>query len=118
MKLLIDAQLSPSIAAWINTNYPSYHAESVWAAGLQEQNDLFIYEYAKQNGFVIVSKDSDFRMLIDRFGCPPHLIWITMGNTSNEVMRKSLEESLNKLVDMIKLGESIVELSDRFIPLD
>jgi len=55
MNLLIDAQLSPSIAAWVNVTFPQYHAVSVWAAELRDKDDQFIYEYAKQNNFVIVS---------------------------------------------------------------
>lgn len=49
MKLLIDAQLSPSIAAWINRTFDNIHAESAWSLGLMDKSDRQIYTYAKQN---------------------------------------------------------------------
>jgi predicted nuclease of predicted toxin-antitoxin system len=113
MKLLIDAQLSPSIAAWINDNYPNYRAVSVWAAELRDKNDKYIYDFAKKNNFILVSKDSDFIRLIENFGCPPHLVWITMGNTSNRELRIALEKSLDNVLRVIQEGEPVVELSSK-----
>ncbi len=60
MKLLVDAQLSPSIAAWINRTFDTIEAESVWALGLKAKSDQDVYSFAKQYGYVIMSKDSDF----------------------------------------------------------
>jgi predicted nuclease of predicted toxin-antitoxin system len=113
MKLLIDAQLSPSIAAWINDNFPNCRAVSVWAAELRDKDDKYIYDYAKQNSFIIVSKDSDFIRLIESFGCPPHLVWVTMGNTSNRELRIALGKSLHGVMRAIREGEAVVELSSK-----
>jgi len=84
MKLIIDAQISPAIAAWINRTFDDIQAISARSVELQYAKDSVIYSYAKDNGYVIMSKDDDFLNQLEKFGSPPALIWITSGNTSNE----------------------------------
>lgn len=48
MKLWIDAQLSPAIAAWINRTFDDIEAESVRALGLLDATDPEIFEEAKK----------------------------------------------------------------------
>lgn len=66
MKLLFDENLS----AWLPQNladiYPgSLHVRDI---GLKSMPDGDIWEYAKANGFAIVTKDSDFheRSIFDK----------------------------------------------------
>ena len=113
MIIWIDAHLSPSLAAWINRRFPSVEAKSVRSLNLQKANDLIIFDAAKKSNAVIMSKDSDFLRLIDQFGSPPHLIWVTCGNTSNKKMRAILENSLEKALQLISRGEPIVEISEK-----
>jgi len=113
MIIWIDAQLSPSIAAWINRSFPNIQAQSVRSLNLQRANDHAIFVAAKQAKAVIMSKDSDFLKLIDQYGIPPHIIWITCGNTSNTRMRDVLEKSLDKVVELIRAGEPVVEIGDK-----
>jgi len=49
-----------------------------------------IWQYATDNGFTIVTKDSDFyeRGLIHGF--PPKVIWLQCGNTSTEFVANLL----------------------------
>ena len=113
MILWIDAHLSQSIAAWINRNFPAINAKSVRALNLQNADDREIFEAARKANAIIMSKDSDFLKLIDRFGAPPAIIWITCGNTSNQKMREVLGSSLKKATELITSGEPIVEISDK-----
>lgn len=112
MKLLIDAQLSPSLAAWINRTFKDIHANSVWSLGLRDKSDRQIYDYARENEYVIMSKDSDFLSLLEDLGSPPKLIWVTCGNTSNAFMRKTLSINLLRVVELMSDGETVVEISD------
>ncbi|MEI7707122.1 MAG: DUF5615 family PIN-like protein [Chlorobium sp.] len=113
MTIWIDAHLSPSLAAWINRTFPTIEAQSLRFLSLQKANDQVIFEAAKEANAVIMSKDSDFLKLIDQFGSPPYLIWVTCGNTSNQKMRAVLENSLEKALQLISSGEPIVEISDK-----
>jgi predicted nuclease of predicted toxin-antitoxin system len=92
MKLWIDAQLSPAIAAWINRTFDDIEAETVRALGLRDATDPEIYEVEKKVDAVVMSKDDDFIRRIEQRGSPPKLIWITSGNTSNAKMREILSK--------------------------
>jgi predicted nuclease of predicted toxin-antitoxin system len=50
--------------------------------GLASTDDRAVWEYAKANGLVIVSKDGDFRRLSFLFGAPPKVAWPRVGNRS------------------------------------
>ena len=59
MKLLFDQNLSSRLTRLLGDLYPeSIHVREV---GLREAEDTAIWEYAKQNGFIVISKDSDFQ---------------------------------------------------------
>lgn len=90
MKIWVDAQLSPAIAAWINRTFDDIEAESVRALGLRDATDPEIFDAEKKAEAVVMSKDDDFIQLIEQRGTPPKLIWITCGNTSNTRMREIL----------------------------
>ena len=58
MKLLLDENLSPSLVGLVQREFPgTMHVRDV---GLLGASDRRIWEYARSNGFVIVSKDDDF----------------------------------------------------------
>src|SRR6056297_2661387 len=113
MKLWIDAQLSPAIAAWINRTFDDVEAESVRALGLRDATDPEIFEEAKKLDAVVMSKDDYFIQLIEQRGTPPKLIWITCGNTSNARMRVILSKTLPKAKELLESGENVVEISDK-----
>ena len=55
MKLLFDQNLSPRLPRLLSDLYPgSAHVREV---GLRDAGDAAIWEYARQQGFAIVSKD-------------------------------------------------------------
>lgn len=46
-------------------------------------SDATLWQFAKENDFVIVTKDSDFHELGLLRGFPPKVIWLQCGNTSS-----------------------------------
>ncbi|TDO10514.1 hypothetical protein DFO68_10539 [Halomonas ventosae] len=61
----------------------------------------------------MLTKDRDFPDLLERYGPPPRVIWITMGNTTNVRMRDVLQRLLPAALELLSQGEPLVELSDR-----
>ena len=60
--------------------YPdSLHAST---AGLSSAPDLHVWNFALENGLVIVTKDRDFQGFSLDLGHPPKVIAITTGNCS------------------------------------
>jgi predicted nuclease of predicted toxin-antitoxin system len=88
MRLLFDQNLSPRLPRLLADLYPnSTHVREV---GLRDASDVEIWEYAKQNGFVIVSKDSDFQQRSLLHGHPPKFIWLRVGNCPVKVIEDLL----------------------------
>ena len=84
MKLLLDANISYKLVERIVDLYPgSMHVRD---AALAEVDDRGVWEYARDNGFVVVSKDEDFHQLSFLQGPPPKVVWVRLGNcTSGEI---------------------------------
>jgi predicted nuclease of predicted toxin-antitoxin system len=76
---------------------------------LRDAEDDDIFAAAKAAGVVVMTKDSDFIDLLDRFPPPPQVIWITCGNTSNAALRNLLLETLPSVLTLLGRGEPLVE---------
>jgi predicted nuclease of predicted toxin-antitoxin system len=81
VKLLLDENLSPRLAEALADVYPG--SSHVHKCGLGSSDDAAIWDYAKTNGFIIVSKDSDFEERSVVFGCPPKVIWLRTSNCAS-----------------------------------
>ena len=108
MNFVIDAQLPPVLARWITAQ--GHHATHVFDVALQAADDGPIWEYARSEKAVIVSKDEDFVdrwLLSDR---PVALIWIRKGNCSNQALLAWLEPLWPDIVMRLEQGEQLIEL--------
>jgi predicted nuclease of predicted toxin-antitoxin system len=97
MKLLFDENLSPKLPHLLADLFPdSVHVRDV---GMKATDDPLVWDYAKDNGFMIVSKDADMHDLSLVFGNPPKVIWLRLGNCSTS----QVENLLRRDVEVIKL---------------
>ena len=97
MKLLFDENLSPALSLRIDDLFPdSLHVRDV---GMKATDDPIVWGYAKDNGFMIVSKDADMHDLSLVFGNPPKVVWLRLGNCST----RQVEELLRRDFGVIKL---------------
>jgi predicted nuclease of predicted toxin-antitoxin system len=80
LKLLFDQNLPAKFENIFGDLFPgSMHVKSI---GLATADDRSIWDYAKENGFAIISKDSDFHHLSFLLGAPPKTVWLRCGNCS------------------------------------
>lgn len=87
------------------------HSAHVAALHLDKASDQEVWEYAKNNGFTIVTKDSDFNDLSTYHGFPPHIIWLRIGNGSVEHASSALLNNADRIKTMIASCETgIVEV--------
>jgi predicted nuclease of predicted toxin-antitoxin system len=89
VKLLFDQNLSRRLVGTLSIDYPE--SSHVTEVGLGTATDAEIWTYAGEHGFVIVSKDSDFRQLAFLHGPPPKAIWVRLplpGPTGWENIRR------------------------------
>ncbi len=80
MKLLLDENLSRRVVPLLQAAFPE--SSQVVLEGLEQSSDLEVWQYAKNHGFVIVTKDSDFYELSLLHGTPPRVICLQVGNVS------------------------------------
>jgi predicted nuclease of predicted toxin-antitoxin system len=90
MKLLFDENLSHKLVSRLVDLYPdSIHVRD---KNLKASDDLDIWEYAKVNSYVIVSKDEDFHHLSFVQGAPPKVIGIYLGNCTTKAVETLLRQ--------------------------
>ncbi len=93
MKLLLDENLSDRIITKIVDLYcDSAHVKTL---GLISTDDVFIWEYAKANDFVIVSKDADFHQRSLLYGHPPKFVYLRIGNSPTSKVVQILRDNFD-----------------------
>ncbi len=95
MKLLFDENLSPKLPNCLSDLFPnSLHVRDV---GMKATIDPIVWDYAKDNNLMIVSKDSDMHDLSLVFGNPPKVIWLRLGNCSTSQVENLLRLEFNAI---------------------
>jgi len=97
-KLLFDQNLSPKLIKRLADLYPdSDHLD--WL-GLGTADDTVVWEHAKRNNFVVVTKDADFADLSVLRGFPPKVLWIRRGNCSTNDIEEILRDHNAEIEDL------------------
>lgn len=78
MRLIFDENLSPRLVGLLADVFPD--ATHVRNVGLKAASDPEVWRFAAEHGYVIVSKDADFRQRSILLGAPPKVIGLLMGN--------------------------------------
>ena len=109
MKFIVDAQLPPALA-WL-LRESGCDASAVREIGLRETNDAEIWRYAVQQQAAIITKDEDFaeRCLYSRD--QPVIVWLRIGNTSNQALLRWFVPLWPEIMRRIELGDRLIEVS-------
>lgn len=104
MKFLVDNNLSFKLVQPVSESFPG--TKHVRETNGISADDTTIWNYAKNNDFVILTKDNDFDERSQLLGCPPKIVHLICGN-------KSTEEILGLLIlnrtELLLFGESDLE---------
>ena len=103
MKLLFDENLSPRLVQALFDLYPG--SQSVRGCDLRGTSDIEVWQYALENGFTIVSKDSDFSQRSYLLGSPPKVIWLRIGNCTTARIDFVLRNSTSRVHAFLASGE-------------
>ena len=105
MKLLFDQNISHRI---INKLHPDFsECKQVSHVGLQDHDDIDIWEYAQNNNYSIVTFDSDFYDLSLINGWPPKIIWLRTGNLTTNEISQLLKDNQDTIEGFINNDESL-----------
>ena len=84
MKLLFDQNLSFKLCQRLADLFPN--SSHVRLLGLEKADDRELWQFARANGYLLVSLDSDFAELAALWRSPPKVIWLRCGNrTTTEI---------------------------------
>jgi len=109
MKLLFDENLSPKLPHLFGDQFPD--SRHVRDCGLKGQSDQVIWEYARDHGFILVSKDGDFYQRSLLFGAPPKFIWLCLGNCTRDQLLNLVLKHVKDIHALESASESVLLLS-------
>ena len=107
--IILDAQLPPALAVWITEIFeiPCFSAQFL---NLRHAEDEEIFAFSKTKNAIVITKDDDFVSLLNRFGSPPKVIWLTCGNTSKNRLKEIFEANLASALTLLETND-LVEIT-------
>jgi len=108
MRFLVDAQLPPALARWLEDH--GHTAQHVADLGMISADDREIWDYARHASAVILTKDEDFTYRRALATSGPPVIWIRRGNTSRRELLIWFEPLLPDIIEAPVRGEVLIEV--------
>lgn len=97
---------------WLSSQF-DVEAKPVRELGLREAKDRDIFLAAREAEAVVLTKDSDFVLLLEQLGPPPQVLWLTIGNTSNAHLREVMSQNFSSALELLRRDEPLVEIADK-----
>ena len=109
MKLLFDENISPRLVRILASEFPdSNHPDFL---GFRGSSDTTLWNHARENNFIIVSKDNDFRQKAFLYGAPPKIIWLSIGNAGTSSVETLLRNNAKRIQEFFNnTDESLLVL--------
>jgi predicted nuclease of predicted toxin-antitoxin system len=109
LKLLFDANLSPKLVRRLSELFPG--STHVFETGMAKFTaDEVIWEYAKANGFSIVTADSDFLDLADSHGAPPKIVLLENCNYKTQFVEELLRRHAVRISELERSTRQVLIL--------
>lgn len=99
MKLLLDQNLSRKLVQRLADVFPD--SSHVQFHDLPEADDGVIWEFAKDQGFCIVTQDADFVERSRLYGSPPKVVWLRCGNATTNTVEALLSAGAEAIHNLI-----------------
>jgi len=109
MKLLLDANISWKL---VNILIPIFgECTHVDLVGLKvPAKDRHIWNYALENEYIIITKDTDFLDLLELKGFPPKVVLIKTGNNSSKILADIIINAKSKIEDLENNEYGLLEI--------
>jgi predicted nuclease of predicted toxin-antitoxin system len=108
VKILIDAQLPPALAFFLNQ--AGHQAHHVIEIGLHDASDQAVWDHAAQENAVVFTKDEDFALRRLREPTGPTIVWLRVGNCSRAALVRWLMPLLSGIDRLVAAGEVLIEV--------
>lgn len=108
MKFLVDQQLPPLLVSFLVSK--GHEARHIQDLQLGQAKDTLIWDCARRNNMVLISKDEDFADIGMLQPQAVPVIWIRVGNCRNEVLLRIMEAALPEIQKALEAGEHLIEV--------
>jgi predicted nuclease of predicted toxin-antitoxin system len=108
IRFVIDAQLPPGLA--LRFRELGYRAEHVNRVGLGAASDVVIWEHVRRIGAILITKDEDFAVLARHDTSGPQVVWLRVGNISNDGLWRTIGPVIEEIIGSLEAGERVVEV--------
>jgi predicted nuclease of predicted toxin-antitoxin system len=108
-KFIVDEMLPQHLSYWLREQ--GYSATHVELEKLGKSQDNKIWDWAKANDAVVISKDRDFRDRLS-IGQSPRVVWIRCGNTRKTALITMMSKNMPEIVNALDQGEWLIEITD------
>lgn len=112
MRLLFDQNISHKIIKLLERDFPN--SRQVRHVDLENASDSVIFDFARNQGFTIVTFDSDFVDLNVVKGIPPKIIWLKTGKLTTKNISNLISSQIANIQKFINSKErEILEILDK-----
>lgn len=109
MKLLLDENLSRRLLPFLQHDYPG--SNQVVLLGMESASDKEVWQKARNDDYVVVTRDADFQELSLVWGQPPKVILLKTRNQSRVATLKVLIENRDAITQaLVALDLASVEI--------
>jgi predicted nuclease of predicted toxin-antitoxin system len=109
MKILLDANISWKLKDILKPAFGECaHVDSI---GLDAPaKDIDVWNYALANGYIIITKDSDFADFLELKGFPPKIVLLRTGNNSSGALAQLLIKTKTEIENLEKNDYGLLEI--------
>jgi predicted nuclease of predicted toxin-antitoxin system len=109
MKILLDANISWKLTKTLSPIFGEcLHVDNIDIT--IPAQDVDIWNYAKENEFIIITKDNDFVDLLEVKGYPPKIVLLKTGNNSSNALVQLLINSKELIQELNENDYGLLEL--------
>ncbi len=109
MRVVVDAQLPPALARWLEER--GHTAEHLLDRAMASAADRAVWDYAAPVGAVVITKDEDFALRRGLTAAGPQVVWIRLGNTTRRALSTWFEPLFPTVLEALDRGEPLIEIA-------
>jgi predicted nuclease of predicted toxin-antitoxin system len=108
VKFLVDNQLPGTLCKFLQEQ--GHDAVHVLDVQMDEKADVEIWDLARTEGRIVISKDEDFVHLANRPNDVGRLLWVRIGNCRKGFLLGRFQQSMADIEAAFQTGQQIVEI--------
>lgn len=113
MKFLVDANLPPSLCAWLRTR--GHESEHLVDLNLLTATDTEIWDLGRIRTVVVFTKDVDFYDRALLIGPPPQVVHVSVGNCKNTKLFEILHSKWSDIETVLVAGSKLISITQEKI---